>query len=138
MVMLRNLFNLSYQRTVVPDYYGFFNLFYKKLCAKDPAIAKVFENTDIKKQSELLMLAITCLTFFSATLEPTKDPDVIAKLHGGDDMNLSPALFDIWLDCLFGIVKEKESVFDEHVDRARRTTMAPGIEYMKPFCSVDT
>ncbi len=135
--MLRKLYNLSYQRTVVPDFYGFFDLFYKKLIKNDPVIAKLFENTNIKKQSEMLMQSITYVTSFSATLEPTEEFDDIAKLHGRDNLNLSADYFDIWLDCLLETVRERDPDFDECINRSWRTVMAPGIEYMKSFCSME-
>jgi hemoglobin-like flavoprotein len=136
--MIRNIFNLSYQRAVVPDYYGFFDLFYKNLTGKNPVIANMFKNTNMKKQEELLMQSITYMTSFSATLEPPEELDFIAKLHGKDNLNIPSEYFDTWLDSLIETVRIKDPDFDENVDRAWRTIMAPGIEYMKSFCSVNS
>ncbi|MBF8269431.1 MAG: hemoglobin-like flavoprotein [Gammaproteobacteria bacterium] len=135
MVMLRNLFKVSYQRAIVPDFYGFFELFYKKLIARGPDISRLFARTDMDRQVKMLMQSITHVTAFSATLEPTDELDFISKLHGRDKLDLPSAYYDIWLDCLLETVSEKDPKYDDHVNRAWRTVMAPGIEYMKSFCS---
>jgi len=135
MVMLRSLFNLSYQRSVVPDYYGFFELFYRKLIAKDPQIAVLFARTDMNKQAHMLMQSITHVTAFSATLEPTEEINFIAQLHGKDKLDLPSTYYDTWMDCLMETVEQRDPNYNEHVNRAWRTVMAPGIEYMKSFCA---
>ena len=135
MVMLRNLFTLSYQRAVVPDYNGFFLSFYKRLTGTDPAITALFARTDMDRQSKMLMQSITHVTAFSATLEPTAELDFIARLHGRDRLNLPAAYYDTWMESLLDTVRDRDPKFDENVDRAWRTVMAPGIEYMKSFCS---
>jgi len=133
--MLRNLFNLSYQRAVVPDFYGFFDSFYEKLTEQSPVIAKLFQHTDMDKQIRMLMQSITYVTSFSATLEPTDDLNRIANLHGRGKLDLPAEYYDIWLDCLLQTVRDRDPKYDEQVERAWRIVMAPGIEYMKTFCS---
>ena len=135
MVMLRNLFNVSYQRAVVPDFYGFFDSFYKKLIDKDPNIAELFASTDMDKQAKMLMQSITYVTAFSATLEPTEELNFISRLHGKDKLDLPAAYYDTWMDSLMETVRERDPKYDDQVYRAWRTVMAPGIEYMKSFCS---
>lgn len=133
--MLRNLFNLSYQRAVVPDFYGFFDSFYNRLTAHSPAFSELFKDTDMDKQIKMLMQSITYVTSFSATLEPTEELDYIAGLHGRDRLDLPSEYYDIWLDCLLHTVMEKDPKYDEQVERAWRIVMAPGVEYMKSFCT---
>lgn len=131
---LRNLFHLSYQRAVVPDFYDFFNLFYEKFIDRETYIAQLFANTDMKKQVEMLMQSITFMTSFSATLEPTEELEYAARLHGKDRLNIPSDFYDIWLDCLLETVMEKDPEYNEQIDRAWRTVMAPGIEYFKSYC----
>ena len=83
----------------------------------------------------MLMQSMTHVTAFSATLEPTEELNFIAGLHGKDKLNLTVAFYDIWLDSLLETVRERDPKYDEQVNRAWRTVMAPGIEYMKSFCS---
>ncbi|OGT81672.1 MAG: hypothetical protein A3J35_07920 [Gammaproteobacteria bacterium RIFCSPLOWO2_02_FULL_52_10] len=135
MVMLRNLFKVSYQRAVVPDFHGFFATFYNKLLARDPDITALFARTDMDRQVKMLMQSITHVTAFSATREPTDELNFIAGLHGKDKLNLPAAYYDIWLECLLETVSERDPRYDEQVNRAWRTMMTPGIEYMKSFCS---
>ena len=133
--MLRNLFNLSYQRAVVPDFYGFFDSFYNKLTSHSPEISELFKHTDMDKQIKMLMQSITYVTSFSATLEPTEELTHIAGLHGRDKLDLPAQYYDVWLDCLLQTVSERDPKYDEQVERAWRIVMAPGVEYMKSFCT---
>ena len=83
----------------------------------------------------MLMHSINITPACSARLEPNEELDDIAKLPGRDKLNLPKCYHDIWLDSLLDTVKERDPEYNEHVDRAWRTVMAPGIEYMKSFCS---
>jgi hemoglobin-like flavoprotein len=134
-VLLRNLFNLSYQRAVVPDFYGFFDEFYEKLSGSQPQIAALFARTDMDRQAKMLMQSITHVTAFSATLEPTEELNFIANLHGRGKLDLPAAYYDQWMYCLMETVQARDPKYDENVNRAWRTVMAPGIEYMKSFCA---
>ena len=133
--MLRNLFHLSYQRAVVPDFYSFFHSFYARLIDQSPVIADLFKHTDMDKQVKMLMQSITYVTSYSATQEPTEELTLIARLHGSDKLDLPAEYYDVWLDCLLHTVRERDPKFDEHVEKAWRFVMDPGIEYMKSFCS---
>lgn len=133
--MLRNLFNLSYQRAVVPDFYGFFNTFYTKLIAQNRDIADLFKHTDMKKQVEMLIQSITYVTSYTANDEPDEELTMLARLHGSDKLDLPSAYYDIWLDCLLETVRERDPKYDDQVEKSWRTVMEPGIEYMKSFCT---
>ena len=133
--MLRNLFNLSYQRAVVPDFYGFFHSFYAKLIEHSPVIAELFKHTDMQKQVEMLIQSITYITSYGATREPDAELTHLARLHGSDKLDLPPEYYDIWLDCLLQTIREKDPKYDEQVEKSWRLVMEPGIEYMKSFCS---
>ena len=133
--MLRNLFNLSYQRAVVPDFYSFFHSFYARLIDQTPVFADLFKHTDMDKQVKMLMQSITYVTSYSATHEPTEELTQIARLHGSDMLDLPAEYYDIWLDCLLHTVSERDPKFDDRVDEAWRFVMEPGIEYMKSFCT---
>lgn len=120
---------------MVPDSYGFFEEFYNKLTARNPVFAELFEHTDMDRQIKMLMQSITYITSYSATLEATEELNHLALLHGRDRLDLPAEYYDTWLECLLDTVQEKDPMFDEHVDRAWRIVMTPGIEYMKSFCT---
>lgn len=123
--------NISYQRAVAPDYDGFFSHFYKRLITADDQIAKLFENTDMDRQSEMLKQSMSYIISFASTLEVKEDMVNLALLHGRDNLNIPKVFYDIWLDSLIETVSERDPEFDAHIETAWRVVMAPGIEYMK-------
>ena len=132
--MLRNIFKLSYQRAIVPDYHGFFTAFYEKLLKQDSAIAELFRLTDMENQKRMLMHSMSCITGYSATMEADEELEHIARLHGRERLNLPVKFYDIWLECLIDTIRDKDPKYNEHIERAWREVMNPGIEYMKSFC----
>lgn len=120
---------------MVPDSYAFFEEFYNNLTTSNPVFAELFQQTDMDRQIKMLMQSITHITSFSATLEATEELIRLARLHGGDKLDLPAEYYDYWLECLLETVREKDSAFDEHVEKAWRLVMTPGIEYMKSYCT---
>ena len=130
-----NLFNNSYQRTISPDYHGFFKRFYELLVQSDPSIKKLFQHTDMERQTTMLMESMTYITSFGHELKPSKEIEYVALLHGKEKLNIPASYYDIWLDCLLRTVAERDPEYNTHVDTAWRVIMAAGIAYMKSFCS---
>jgi len=57
----------------------------------------------------------------------------IAESHSANGYNISPELYDYWLDSLMEVVLAFDRDFDEEVDLAWRMIMAPGISFMKYY-----
>jgi hemoglobin-like flavoprotein len=129
----KDILNISYQRAVAPDYDGFFNRFYEILITADQQIAKLFKNTDMDRQSELLKQSMSYIISFASTLEVEEDMVNLALLHGRDNLNIPKAFYDTWLDSLIKTVSERDPKFDAQIETAWRVVMAPGLEYMKSF-----
>ena len=61
----------------------------------------------------------------------------IVKRHGSVtalhaiDLDIRPGLYDTWLDCLIQAVRKHDVQFSSEVEEAWRTTLRPGIEYMR-------
>ncbi len=134
MILYHHLLKISYQRAVIPDYAGFFQRFYQILIAADHEVAKLFENTDVERQSKMLMQSMTYIISFAHTLEADENMEKLALLHGRDRLNISKDFYSIWLDSLIKTVSERDPEFNSQIETAWRVVMAPGIEYMKSFC----
>ena len=68
-------------------------------------------------------------------LEPSNEIQRLAKVHGKDNLNIPADFYDIWLDCMIETLEEFDPKFDEYIETYWRVMMAPGIEYMKTYCS---
>mgnify|MGYP001607730907 CR=1 FL=1 len=131
----RKLFNNSFQRAIVPDHHNFYKHFYQNLVAADPEIAELFAKTDMERQIDMLIQSMTHIMSFSATLKPTDELKKIAKLHGSGKLAIPAKYYDVWLDCMIKTVEEFDPKFDENIETSWRILMAPGLAYMKSFCS---
>jgi hemoglobin-like flavoprotein len=131
----RKLFNISYQRTISPDFETFFKNFYDKLINTDPKIFALFSNTDMEQQVKMLMQSMTHITSYAATMEANEEINQIAKNHGKYKLNIPAETYDLWLECLVDTAREYDPEFNSHVETAWREVMSPGLKYMKSFCS---
>jgi hemoglobin-like flavoprotein len=107
---------------------GLFERFYEIFIETSDEAKEKFKNTDMKKQVEMLMHS-----FYTIQLAPTIGDNLkeLAVVHGKKGMNISPELYDVWLDCLMQAVMEFDPEMSFEVDAAWRRLMQPGIEYMK-------
>lgn len=55
----------------------------------------------------------------------------IAKLHSRHELDIKPALYDLWLECLIQAVKEFDPLFNAEIEKIWRSFMKQGIEFMK-------
>jgi len=104
MTIYHHILKNSYQRAVIPDYAGFFNRFYQILLAADDEVAVLFANTDVERQSKMLMQSMTHILSFAHTLEADENMEKLALLHGRDRLNISKEFYSIWLDSLIKTV----------------------------------
>ncbi len=106
----------------------FFERFYEKFLADDE-VAKLFANTDMVKQVQMLKRSLFQLVAFYVTGEPSAELDRIAKVH--DVLNLDGTLYDKWLDALLDTVMELDDEADETTRLAWGWALSPGITYMR-------
>ena len=85
----------------------------------------------------MLEQSITHMTSFAHKLKPSEEMEKIAILHGKDRLNIPIKYYDIWLHSILQTVSERDPEFNVHINTAWRVTLAPGIEYMKSYCTSD-
>lgn len=122
--------NHSLERCVAQP--EFLHRFYDVLIEASPEIAAKFKETDFDRQTSALKRALYVL-LFAWEWRLTGDDYLVglAHRHGRSDLDVSPQLYDIWIDCLIRTVQEFDSDFDAKVEAAWRKVLAPGIEFMK-------
>jgi hemoglobin-like flavoprotein len=111
---------------------SFFVRFYEHFLASSPMVRALFANTDMPRQVTMLRRSLyEFLTFYVTGVlsEPLRR---IAQIH--QHLNLTPELYDAWLDALVATVREFDDECDELTEYAWRLALTPGIAYMKLWC----
>jgi phenylacetate-CoA ligase len=111
---------------------AFIESFYKSFIAENEEVARMFANTDMASQQNMLKNSLMILMTTSLdSAEAQSHIDMIVKSHSRSKYNIAPELYDIWLDCLIASAKVHDEFFDISIEMAWRKTLAHGIGVMK-------
>jgi len=107
---------------------GLFERFYEIFIESSDEAREKFNDTDMSKQVEMLTHS-----FYTTKLAPSIGDNLkeLAVVHGKKGLDISPGLYDVWLDCLMQAIMEFDPEMSFEVDTAWRRIMRPGIDYMK-------
>lgn len=123
------LFNDSVERcSRTPE---FLSRFYTLFLASSDTVAKKFERTDLRKQARMLKASLYVMMLASDDSERMAYLERLARRHGRAELDISPELYDLWLDRLVQAVREFDPMFDAETEAAWRGVLQPGIEFMK-------
>ena len=119
----------SYARCqMAPD---FFRAFYNHFLASDPAIPPYFTDTKFDKQDKLLQHGISLLLIYAQRPNPHL-LSRIADRHGpGGDLKIPAVLYQPFVESFVATVRQFDPSCDAEVEAAWRTSLAPGVEYIK-------
>ncbi|OMH38206.1 globin [Motiliproteus sp. MSK22-1] len=128
-----HIFDESYERVlkVKCNNKGFFQAFYDRYIASDPRVAGHFKGTDMERQQQLLEKSFYRLIVFYATNYADDYLEQVAIKHSKLALNITPDLYDSWLDNLMITVAEFDPLYDENTELAWRLVLSTGITYMK-------
>jgi hemoglobin-like flavoprotein len=123
------LFNDSLERASGTP---FLERFYELFVSASPEVAEKFAHTDFRRQRRAVTVSLYMM-MSAARGHPEGDVHLtrIAQLHSRTALAIRPELYDLWLDCLVQAVREHDRAFSGETERAWRTVMEPGIEFMK-------
>ena len=126
-------FDQSYERVkrIKKNGQSFFDAFYDNFCAASPEVAEHFRHTDMGKQKKMLEKSFYSLFIFYATNNANDYLRKIAEQHSKTGHNISPELYDVWLESLIKTVAEYDPQFDMEVELSWRVVLSAGITYMK-------
>jgi len=105
--------------------------FYELFIGKSPRIARHFAGTDMSGQIEMLARSLHEMVEFSTTRVASERLRQVALRHSRRDRDISPDLYEEWLDSLLVAVREFDDRFNDEVELAWRVVLTPGIAYMK-------
>lgn len=134
---LEEVFENSYRRVVGGgvgiDEKGaaFFKKFYENFLSSSDQVAEMFADTDMDQQVKMLQRSMFHMISFYVSKQQDNYLEGVAESHSAKQRNISPVLYDLWLESLVHTVTEFDSEYDDTVGLAWRLAMAPGIVYMK-------
>jgi hemoglobin-like flavoprotein len=111
---------------------AFIESFYQGFISQNDDIAKMFAGTNMNNQRSMLKNSLMIMMTTSLdSAEAQTHINMIGKSHSRAGHNISPELYDTWLNCLIASAKEHDEFFDSTIENAWRKTLAHGINAMK-------
>ena len=111
----------------------FFQRFYELFLESSAEVREKFQATDFRKQRRMLQSSFYMLVEYVALGWPECQAylERIGAAHGKFGRDISPHLYDLWLDCLLRAVQENDSQYCSEVEAAWRFMMGAGIGFLK-------
>lgn len=124
------LFNDSLERCTSGS--GLLERFYELFVASSPEVLETFRHTDFRKQRRALKISLyMMMSAAEGRIEGDVHLERIARRHSRAELGIRPELYDLWLECLIQAVRDCDRLFNSETERAWRSVMKPGIEFMK-------
>jgi len=130
--LARDAFLASYNRCRASP--GFLDDFYRRFVASSEEVRAKFAGTDMKRQVRMLddsLLVIAVAVQGKGGSLARGDLPRIAARHSSQDLDIRPALYDLWLECLIEAVRAHDPQFTGEIEAAWRSTVTFGIDYMR-------
>jgi hemoglobin-like flavoprotein len=112
----------------------FLRHFYELFVASSPEVREKFKDTDFPRQTRVLADSLYMMAV-AAQLERNAgawaEMDRLASRHDRTGLDIRPALYDLWLDCLLRAVSRNDPEYSREIETAWRETLAVGIEYLR-------
>ncbi|HEX9187892.1 MAG TPA: globin [Vicinamibacteria bacterium] len=113
---------------------GFLEDFYARFVSSSEEIRAKFAGTDMKRQVRMLedslFVVAVAIQGEEGSLARGDLPRIAAR-HSRADLDVRPALYDLWRDCLIDSVRQHDPGFSGEVESAWREVLAFGIDYMR-------
>ena len=106
----------------------FFSAFYDRFL-RSPEIGRLFSQTDMNRQVQMLKRSLFHLVTYYVTSEPSSELKRIAEVHA--HLGVQGDMFDEWLRALLATVREFDLQADEATELAWAWALSPGITYMR-------
>lgn len=107
----------------------FARTFYRHLLASDPAVRRVFANTDFERQRELFLHGIYSLIDY-ARGGATGRLGIrrLGKTHGPSGMNITRAMYGHWIDSLLLALEEHDPNWSPELRNTWLRVLEIGVE----------
>ncbi len=106
--------------------------FYNQFLESSPVIKAKFAKTDFEQQKKLLRHGINLMIMFAAdNLAGQTGLKRIRESHNIHHLNISPALYVFWKNCLLYAIQKHDAKFNSEVWLAWNEVLKKGIDYIK-------
>ena len=126
-------FDLSYWRITksVRNGQTFLDRFYEDFISISDEIRAKFKHTNMKAQKQMLAVSLGHMARLSVNRIADEQLQEIARRHSKKDLNIEPALYDEWLECMIRTATLFDPDWDQEVELAWRLMLSTGVTYMK-------
>jgi hemoglobin-like flavoprotein len=94
-------------------------------------VAEKFAATDFERQKEAMRLSLRMMSMASVGGDAADlYLEYIARRHDRHHLNIEPELYELWLEALIDTVRECDPEFELSIEKAWRSVMRYGIDYM--------
>ncbi len=109
----------------------FFDRFYDIFFQSNPSLKPMFAKTDFKKQKESLRTGVAMLlAHVEGKPIGTMTLDRIGMSHSKKKMNISPNLYQYWIDSLVKAAKECDPKFTTDLELRWQKVCRAGVDYI--------
>jgi len=119
------IFNDSFDRCSNDP--AFLDRFYECFLSCSEEVREKFSGTDMKAQKDVLLISLSYM------MMAQQNPEILLKTaqkHNVNNRNIPPHLYSYWLDSMVKAVQITDARFDASVEKAWRTILEPGVNYM--------
>lgn len=125
----KDIFLLSLQRC---DAHGrFIDQFYDRFLASSPEIREKFRFTDFTRQRRMLRRSLELVAKATAgDPEGLRDLTERAATHSRSRLDISPAMYDSWMDALLATAAESDPEWTAPIESAWRHVLGIAVHHM--------
>lgn len=114
-----------------PNPLEFFDSFYLRFRDSSDEIAAKFVNTNVRAQSRALRDSFyLLLRAVGDDPEASQQLELRALRHDRKHLDISPWMYEVWLECLIETIREFDPELDGATESAWRRIMQQGIDFM--------
>ena len=108
---------------------GFLTRFYDLFLASSPEVRAKFQHTDFTRQRRMLSTSLHLILAASyGAPESHTHLARLASLHGKHGRDITPHLYELWLEALVAAASEHDPDFSPRLGDAWREMLRPGID----------
>ena len=110
----------------------FLDLFYDHFMASSEQVREKFANTNFAAQKGHLIKSLTLAAdVVDGDAAAMRHLHERAESHSRHEINVQPALYDLWLEALLSTVEECDEEFSDQIEAAWRSVLGHIIGYMQ-------
>jgi hemoglobin-like flavoprotein len=113
---------------------GFLEGFYDRFVGSSEEVREKFRGVDMQRQVRMLedSLYVVAVAVQGEEGSPARSelPRLAAR-HSRHDLDIRPALYDLWIGCLVETARAHDPDFGPEIETAWRETLTVGADYMR-------